>query len=50
MNPTIPIIVTVLYVHLFNAIAELYFDSNQTMTWSDLYRRFAPPMKVTIEL
>lgn len=50
MNWVVPIFVSVLYVHLFNAVANLYFESDRTMTWMDLYHRFAPPVKVTIEL
>lgn len=42
--------VSVVYVHLFNAIANAYFDSEQTMTWTDLYRRFVPPTEFHVKL
>jgi hypothetical protein len=41
--------VLILYVHLFNAIAQQYFDSNRTLTATDLWRRFVPSGKITIE-
>jgi len=50
MKWVIVVAVILLYVHLFNAIASLYFDSGYTMSWRDLYRRFMPPVKVTVEL
>lgn len=43
-------IVIVLYVQLFNVLATKYFESGRTLTLSDLYRRFVPPMKITIEM
>ena len=46
----VSIFVTTLYVHLFNAIAKMYFDSERTLGLSDLYRRFMPPVKISIEL
>ncbi len=42
--------VLVLYVHLFNAIAQQYFASDRTMTLRDLWRRFVPNGKIVIEL
>lgn len=38
MQETIAIIAAMLftYVHLFNTIARLYFDSNRTLTLEDL--------------
>lgn len=42
--------VIVLYIHLFNRIAELYFDSNRTLTLHDLYRKFVPPTDLHIHL
>ena len=38
MNDTFIIVVTMLltYVHLFNKIATLYFESDRTMTLEDL--------------
>lgn len=46
----IGIFVSMLYVHLFNAITRLYLDSERTLVLSDLYRRFLPPVKISIEL
>ena len=42
--------VLVLYVHLFNAIAHQYFESDRTMTLRDIWRRFVPSGKIVIEL
>lgn len=42
--------VMMLYIHVFNAVASLYFDSLQTMTWKDLFHRFVPPVEITIKL
>jgi len=50
MKWLIVIAVLVLYVHLFNAIANQYFDSDSTMTWNDIWKKFVPPAKITIEL
>ena len=50
MKWAIVIVVLVLYVHLFNAIANQYFDSGYTMTWKDITKKFMPPAKITIEL
>ena len=37
MNWYIPLLVILLYVHLFNAISPLYFDSGRQMTLTDLW-------------
>jgi hypothetical protein len=52
MQETIAIIAAVLftYVHLFNTIAKLYFDSDRTLTLEDLYRKVVPPMDLHIQL
>jgi len=42
--------VVILYVHLFNKIAGLYFDSGRTLTLEDLYRRVVPPTDFHIQL
>ncbi len=42
--------VLVLYVHLFNAIAQQYFESNRTLSLRDIWRRFVPSGKIVIEL
>jgi hypothetical protein len=46
----ISLVVLVLYVHLFNAIASWYLDSNRTLEWKDLWAKFTPPVKITIQL
>ena len=50
MNWIVVLIVILLYVHLFNAIANLYFDSGRSLGLHDLYRRFLPPVKISIEI
>jgi len=49
-NWIVSVFVALLYIHLFNAIARLYLDSGRMLAASDLYRRFIPPVKVSIEL
>jgi hypothetical protein len=44
------IFVATLYVHLFNAIARAYLDADRRLGLYDLYRRFLPPVKISIEL
>jgi hypothetical protein len=44
------LVVLILYVHVFNAIAKLYFESDRQLTLKDLWRRFFPSMKITIEM
>ena len=39
MNWGIPLLVILLYVHLFNAISPLYFASDRTLTLMDLWVR-----------
>ena len=43
-------VVLLLYVHLFNAIARLYFESGRTLTLRDLWRRFFPGISIRIDL
>jgi hypothetical protein len=50
MNWLIFLVVLILYVHVFNAIATLYFESERTLTLKDLWRRFFPGVKITIEV
>lgn len=38
------------YVQIFNKVASLYFDSDRTMSWTDLYRRFIPAATIEIHL
>jgi len=49
MQWLIVVLVALLYVHLFNAIARLYFDSDQTLTLVDLWRRFFPVVSLRLE-
>ena len=46
----VSIFVATLYVHLFNAIANMYLDSDRTLVLADLYRKVMPPVKISIEL
>ena len=52
MQETIAIVAAVLftYVHLFNTVAKLYFDSDRTLTLEDLYRKVVPPIDFHIKL
>jgi hypothetical protein len=49
-NWIIVLFVAMLYVHLFNAIAKLYLDSERRLTPADLWRRVFPSIKIQIEL
>ena len=42
--------VGVLYVHLFNAVTHMYFESGQTLTLEQLYRKVVPPTDLHIRL
>ena len=46
----IVVLVALLYIHLFNAIAKWYLESNRTLTLRDLWRRFFPPIDFHIQL
>lgn len=50
MKWVIGILIVLLYVNLFNAIAPLYFDSGSTLTLKDLWRRIVPARTITFEL
>ena len=50
MQWVIAILVALLYVHLFNAIAPLYFASDSTLTLSQLWRHVIPPLGIQITL
>ena len=52
MQETLFVIATVLfaYVHLFNKIAGMYFDTGRTLTLEDLYRRVVPPTDFYIHI
>jgi hypothetical protein len=38
------------YIQLFNKVAGMYFDSDRTLTLTDLYRRVVPPTDFHIQL
>jgi len=42
--------VAMFYVHVFNAIARMYFESEGQLTLRDLWRRFFPPIDLRIQL
>jgi len=50
MKWLIVLVVLILYVHLFNAIANWYLESDRSLTWSDLWAKILPPVKITIQL
>lgn len=50
MQWVIAILVALLYVHLFNAIAPLYFASDSTLTLGQLWRQVVPPLGIQITL
>jgi hypothetical protein len=50
MKWLIVLVVLILYVHLFNAVASAYFESGRTLTFKDIYRKVLPPLKITIEV
>jgi hypothetical protein len=50
MKWIIILVVVLLYVQLFNVLATKYFESGRTLTLTELYRQFVPPMKITIEV
>lgn len=50
MKWLIALIVVILYVHLFNAVATKYFESGRSLTFQDVYRKMIPPVKITVEL
>lgn len=41
--------VLVMYVHLFNATAQQYLETGQTIGLGNIWRQFVPNGKVTIE-
>ena len=50
MSWIIAVFVIVFYVHLFNVIAKMYFDSERRLSLMDVLRKFVPPMKISIEI
>ena len=49
MRWLIVVLVALLYVHLFNALARLSFESEHTLTLGDLWRRFFPVISLRLE-
>ena len=50
MNWVVAVFVLIFYVHLFNVVAKMYFDSDRKLTLADIWHRFVPPMKLSIEV
>ena len=50
MKWIIVLLVILLYVHLFNAIASLYLEGGRVLTLRDLWRRIVPPISLHIDL
>ncbi len=50
MEWVIFLIVAMFYIHVFNAVARLYFESNNELTLRDLWRRFFPPIDLRIQI
>lgn len=46
----VPGVILMTYIHLFNAIAGIYFDSGRQLQLVDLYRRVVPPMELTLKI
>ena len=42
--------VVMFYVHVFNAVARMYFETNGELTMRDLWRRFLPPIDLRIQI
>jgi hypothetical protein len=42
--------VAMFYIHVFNAVARMYFESNNELTLRDLWRRFFPPIDLRIQI
>jgi len=42
--------IAILYIHIFNAIAKMYLESNRTLTLKDLWRRFVPATDIHIQI
>ena len=50
MKLPIIIFVSVLYIHLFNAVAKMYFDSDHQLTIYDIYRKVVPAIDFHIQI
>jgi hypothetical protein len=44
----VALLVVLLYIQLFNVVANMYFDSGRTLTIHDLWRKIVPPIKIEI--
>ena len=42
--------IVILYIHIFNAVAKLYLESNRSLTLKDLWRRFVPATDIHIQI
>jgi hypothetical protein len=50
MSWVVAVFVIVFYIHLFNVVAKMYFESDRRLTLGDIWRRFVPPIKFSIEV
>jgi hypothetical protein len=48
MEWLVALLVVLLYIQLFNVVANMYFDSGRRMTLHDLWRKIVPPIKIEI--
>jgi hypothetical protein len=48
MKWIVVVLVASLYVQLFIQVARLYFDSERTLTLTDLWGRFFPTVQITL--
>ena len=48
MEWIVALLVVLLYIQLFNVIANMYFDSGRTLSINDLWRKIVPPIKIEI--
>ena len=44
----VALLVILLYIQLFNVVANLYFDSGRTLSLRELWRKIVPPIKIEI--
>jgi len=52
MSETFLVVIAVIlmYIQLFNKVADLYFTSGTSLTLSDLYRHIVPPIDLRLQL
>jgi hypothetical protein len=48
MEWIVALLVVLLYIQLFNVVANMYFDSERTLTIQQLWRKIVPPIKIEI--